>query len=130
MIIKKKIGEFELIDSGSIVIDKANTVSFFLDDLEIEIVFFDRDDKKQEIKAIPVDTKKLQLQLINFNNPLGTGPTKPLNIATLNTGECVYLQYVVYAIHDMKILHYSWYSKFVVKGDIIPPDDSKPEIIG
>lgn len=130
MIIKKKIGEFELIESGSIVIDKANTVSFFLDDLEIEIVFFDRDDKKQEIKAIPVDTKKLQLQLINFNNPLGTGPTKPLNIATLNTGECVYLQYVVYAIHDIKILHYSWYSKSLVKGDIIPPDDSKHEIIG
>jgi hypothetical protein len=115
MVITKKVGDFDLIESGSIVINQSNTISFFILNLEVEFVFSDTEDKKQEIKVSTIDNKKLQLNLLNFNNTLGTGITKPMSVATLNTGEEVFLQYVVYAVGELKVLHYSWYSKPVVE---------------
>ncbi len=114
MNIKKKVGDFNLIESGSIVLNQSNNISFFIADLEIEFVFNNNDEKKQEVKAIPIGNKKLQLQIFNFDNPLGTGPKMPMSVATLNNNEEIYLQYVIYSINEIKILHYSWYSKLVV----------------
>ena len=111
MVIKKTVGEFDLIDGGSIVANQSNNILFLIDNLEIEIVFVDSEDKKQEIKSSIVDNKKLQLHLLNFNNPLGVGPTRPISVATFSSGIEIFLHYVVYSISDTKIFHYSWYSK-------------------
>lgn len=117
--IRKKVGDFALIEGGSIVLNQSNNVSFFFADLEIEIVFNNSEEKKQEVKAIPIGGKKLQLQIFNFDNPLGTGPKMPMSIATLNTGEEIYLQYVIYSINEIKVIHYSWYTKNIINGNSV-----------
>lgn len=106
-----KVGGFKLIQSGSIVFNQSNNVLFSFKGLEIEFVFIQNDDKEQSVKAVPIGEKKLQLQVLNFNNVLGTGQTNPINIASLNSGEDIFLQYVIYSINEIKILHYSWFSK-------------------
>ena len=106
-----KVGDFKLLQSGSMVFNQTNNVVFNIEDIEIEFVFIQDTSKEKGVKAQAIGKKKVQLQITNFDNVLGTAQNIPLNIASLNTGEELYLQYVVYAINEIKILHYSWYSK-------------------
>ena len=111
----KKVGDFKCLESGSIVLNQSNSIVFTFSGVEIEIVFITNDgEENQSIKALPQSNKKLLIQLINFNNSLGTGITRPISIATLNSKEEVFLQYVVYSINEIKVMHYTWYSKPII----------------
>ena len=111
MQIDVKVGELNLIKSGSIVFNQTNNVVFKVVDIEIELVFIQDANIERDVKAQAIGNKKIQLQITNFDNVLGTAQNNPLNIASLSTGENLYLQYAVYAINSVKILHYSWYSR-------------------
>ena len=108
-----KVGELNLIESGSIVLNQSNKLSFNIEDLEFEFLFQTEEDEdhKPHIKLISKDSKSIQFQMINYNNPLGTGTPNPLNVASLSTGEEIFLQYAIHGINELKIFHYSWYSK-------------------
>lgn len=106
-----KVGDFKLLKSGSIVFNQTNNVVFTIEDIEIEFVFKHNDTKEKGVKAVPIGNKKVQLQITNFDNVLGTAQNVPFNIASLNTGEDLFLQYAVYSINEIKILHYSWFTK-------------------
>jgi len=106
-----KVGDFKLLKSGSIIFNQTKNVVFTIEDIEVEFVFEHNDTKEKGVKAVPIGNKKVQLQITNFDNVLGTAQNVPFNIASLNTGEDLFLQYAVYSINEIKILHYSWFIK-------------------
>ncbi len=78
----------------------------------ITIVFkFDKDDSgKPSLKAIAPNSKKLELTLFNFNNSLGQGNTKPLEIAETDHKK-IFLNFRVYSLDETssKTLHFTFY---------------------
>lgn len=117
MDVEIKVGDYKLLKSGSIIFNQTNNVVFTIEDIEIEFIFKHNDTKEKDVKAVPIGNKKVQLQITNFNNVLGTAQNVPFNVASLNSGENLYLQYAVYSINEVKILHYSWFIKPIVENN-------------
>ena len=128
MEIKTKVGDLDLIESGSIVLNKDSKLYFSIEDLVFEFVFpsADGEEKTPNTKLVTTSSKSVQFQLINYDNPLGTGSPNPLNVASLSTGVDLYLQYAVHGKNKMKIFHYTWYSKPTSKVNAVSGESVEP----
>lgn len=124
MDIKTKVGDFDVVECGSIVLNQSNLITFSIEDLEFEFVFQSEEGTEQKpyINLVTINSKKIRFQMVNYNNPLGTGIPNPLNVASLSTGEEVYLQYAIHGINELKIFHYTWYLKPISKVNAIGED--------
>ncbi len=91
----------------------------FIEDLTFELIFKD-DSQTSEMKveAKTFDNKKgITLTFTNFNNNLGTGNVKPLQLGFLNN-KTLFFNYRIYArggVPDKeksgKTIHYTWLTK-------------------
>ena len=105
-----KVGDYEVFQSGSVVLNAQHPVTFVIADLTFELVFMTSEDKKTAIKAQPDGNKKLTIELYNYDNSLGTVQIQPIEFATLSDGHKVFFQYAIYGIGTgLKVLHYTWY---------------------
>ena len=117
MTIQKTSSNHIILDSGSVITyDDTAELSFLVqmdETFEFSLVLkFERTDgKKQHIKHNVVDNT-IELTCVNFDNSLGTGTTKPIQLATFN-GKKIYINFWVYALGEksLKKVVYSFYSE-------------------
>lgn len=114
-----KVGEYEVYSSGTIVSLPEELIKFYIEDLTYELEFKDDLTKsEQNVEAIADSkTKTMKLVFTNFNNNLGTGSLKPLNLGYIGK-KILYFNYRVYALiggaesaSAGKTLHYTWLTK-------------------
>jgi len=110
-------GPAKIIDSGTVIAFSENPVeigfSFRGNNLKL---IFDFKEKIEAVKEPSVeghseeDGKALRLTLFNFNNPLGTGSTKPEPIGKFDSTR-LYLHYRIYTLEGGdRTIHYTIYS--------------------
>jgi len=107
---KVSLKNYELIAFGSVIIPSQESIVFELEDLVIEFHF--HDDKETQgavVKTEISDEKHGVLRFTNFNNSLGIGNTKPLEIGTYH-GKKLLLNYRIYTLtpESGKLVHYTW----------------------
>lgn len=73
--------------------------------------FESTDDGKQDLKN-SIDGNTITLSCINFNNSLGTGTNRPIELAKFN-GKRVYVNFWVYALGNnaLRKVSYTFYSE-------------------
>ena len=104
-----KIGNMDVLQSGTVIGVINQPIEIMIDDLTIEFVFEDGKDLKQIAKPESINNKHLRLTLINFNNSLGTGNMEPLAIGSY-ANKHLYLSYRIYSLGENvgKTLHYTF----------------------
>ena len=90
------------------------TIKLFDDAQQVVVIQFsfekDSEDKDQHIKTSIADDT-LIFTLINFDNPIGTGTTKPINFARYNS-KTLYIHFRVTSLQDSdRTLYYSIYAE-------------------
>lgn len=111
MAIDIKVDDLKVLNSGSLIVDSEQKISFNIGSMTF--VFDFRKDETSEKNVIQdLQGNTMYTHLINFNSSVGTGMKKPNQMATLNTGEKLYFSFVVYSLGDSpKIFHYTWFVK-------------------
>lgn len=117
MIIEKSSSDYSIIDSGSTLTfsnDAELSFSVKIDDsfsFLLVLEFVSTDEKQHKLKQ-HISGNTIKLTCINFDNPLGTGTSKPIELATFN-GKKIYVNFWVYALgeNSLRKIVYSFYSK-------------------
>lgn len=111
MNIKLKYGELTLIKSDSVIIHDNQPINIIIDDGYTVVVSAQDDSSttEQNINITPND-RGVKIDLINFNNPLGTATSKPIEFAKQN-GNAISISICLYTIGTAKIIHYNIYTK-------------------
>lgn len=120
MEIKINNGNYEVVDSGTIVGNYDTPIEFILSTLTFLIEF--KNDtvltKTRVEKEGFNNDKGLKLKFINFNNTLGHGNTGPLSLGVISNRK-LFLNYRVYSLTEStgKTLHYTFLlDKEVING--------------
>ena len=104
-----------VIDAGTVCTFENDplTIQFGPDEdpLAIEFIFKEEEGQKPAQK-VTGSGKKLILELLNFNNTLGTGNINPMEIGTLNHKK-LFVNFRVYALGQSKtkLIHYTIYQE-------------------
>lgn len=102
---------YKIIRDGTIVLNPKDTLSFTIEGLKFNFVFIEDESGNKKIEDVR-EPDSLTLKIFNFNNVLGTGLSDPIELATLDSGEYLYLQFAVYQIvKEIKVFHYTWSTK-------------------
>jgi hypothetical protein len=109
---KKKVGIYDILDSGTIVGNVDEPVDFIIDeiaDFTVRLKFInDTGTDKYTRQAEKFGAKGVQLVFTNYNNSLGTGTVSPLKIGSFNKRE-LYINYRIYHLEGTgKLIHYTW----------------------
>jgi len=110
---KIKLGDNDILESGSIVAIKNEPIDFFISN-EVVVRMIFTDDETQvnppyARKAEKYLEKGAQLNFINYNYTTGIGNTVPLRVGKAQNRE-LYLNYRIYSLEDAgKLLHYTWF---------------------
>lgn len=116
MITEITSGEFIVIGSGNVTNYEENSLLSFkldIDNEKFEIVFDFIDDNNTEevnLKA-KVHNNKVTLECTNFNNPLGTGTTKAIEVAKISNKKLFINFSVSKLIKGPRNLSYTFYLK-------------------
>jgi len=105
-----KSGSKEIIESGTIIQFDKKPIEIAINDLKLILDFIDEKGSR-DIKTISekIDDRTLKLIFHNFNSPLGTGNTKPIQLGTLHNRP-LFVNYRIYALKDSdKTIHYTFY---------------------
>ena len=103
-----RIDDYEVIRDGVLVVNSSNRLLFEIEDLSFEFVFKTDESGKKSIRHERTEDK-LVIYLVNFNNNLGTGLSNPIEVATLDSGEILFVLFAVHAISDnLRVFHYTW----------------------
>ena len=120
--IKQSCGNYIVLQSGMVITTGKNeglTLQLSLNNgvgssqfsFSIKFLFEDKDgeDKSYSTKS-DIDNNSISITCINFNNPWGTGPINPINIATY-LGRSIFLQFVIYEMGQgtAKKIEYCFY---------------------
>lgn len=109
MIVSVQQGNLQVIQTGSVLISNNEPTTFRIDgDYRIIINYKDsKENSTQDMAANPIENG-ISIDLINFNNPLGTSTTSPIPIAKQNN-RTIYIALTVHAIGEAKVLTYGIY---------------------
>lgn len=117
MIIEKTSSDHVILDSGSAITFNSTSELSFQVTMDASFSFllvlkFEDTDENQHRLEQNVSENTITLTCINFNNPLGTGTTVPIELATFN-GKKMFIHFWVYALGDksLKKVVYSFYSE-------------------
>lgn len=106
----------EIISSGMVISFDNEPITLKLSEDEtsvatLKFVFKDSEEEKKATLSGEVVNNELVLSLTNFNNPMGSGTTKPMNFATYK-GLAMYLHFRVTALSDSdRTLYYTIYKE-------------------
>lgn len=106
---KIKCGDLTLVRSETVFSANKEPIAITIED-EYTLKFVFSEDATKPEQNIDVNTENdgVELILINFNNPLGTSISKPIEFAKLN-GRSIYVTFAVYAVSSTKVLHFNIY---------------------
>ena len=111
---KIKVGDFDILDSGSIVGNLNDPIDFVIDTQYVKTLRFifvnDNSTKRQKVLATESksETKTIELVFTNYNNPLGTGNNVPLPLGK-HENRSLFLNYRIYNMEGAgKHIHYTW----------------------
>lgn len=114
---KIEMGDFELEESGSIITTKDAEIRFRIQDLEYVFSFVNEENIPAQLRTKSNDGKRLEVELVNFNNPLGTGSIDPVPMGRIGE-KLLFIMIRVDAFENgSKTFHYSWYSKPIGTND-------------
>lgn len=123
--IKIEMGDFELEESGSIITTKDAEIRFGIQDLVYVFSFVNEENIPAQLRTKSNTGKRLEVELVNFNNPLGMGNINPFPMGRIGE-KLLFIMIRVDAYEDgSKTLHYSWYSKPIDTNDIIQLSNGK-----
>ena len=111
MKVEIKNGELLLTKSDTLLVYEKDDVTLTFDEQFVFIFHFMEDStiKEQKMKIDDIDNG-IQLNLINFNNPIGVASGSPIPFAKAND-KSVYMSFAVYSIGKTKLLHYNIYTE-------------------
>lgn len=103
-----KIDSYNILESGSVITHDNKNVLFRIAPLQFTLEFKTIKDSPVNIETVS-DDKSMRIILTNFNNPIGQGIVRPINVGTINEKD-IYIQFVVYSLGDTgsKVIHYTW----------------------
>ena len=116
---KIEMGDFELEESGSIITTKDSEIRFGIQDLEYVFSFVNEENIPAQLRTKSNDGKRLEVELVNFNNPLGMGNNSPVPMGRIGEKLLFILIRVDAFENGSKTLQYSWYSKPIGTNDNI-----------
>ncbi|KEO85125.1 DUF6864 domain-containing function [Tumebacillus flagellatus] len=122
MDLKVKVGEYQVLDSGSVMVFENETLEFALDDgdgkLTVRCVFEDREDEEngRMVEGEAKNDSECNLLFINFNNRYGTGSKKPIEVGIYNERKLLLQYYIAAPKSSYKVFTYTWYLGKVVRG--------------
>lgn len=113
---KITIDKYEIINSGTVVVDSNNCIEFEFENEKLKFIFrFIQDSsiegQSQKIEIKTGDSSYLEFSLINFDGAQDTGNINLTPVATIE-GRLLSLKYRVTSIGTEKpdkIFNYSWY---------------------
>lgn len=111
MDIKVKIGEHDVVASGSVVGNPQTPIQFDFQGLTMRLCFeVDGENKEKRVNVTNQTTTFIELTFYNFDNPTGTGNTTPILLGTSN-GKELFFNYRIYALNGEvgKLVHYTFY---------------------
>ena len=110
-IFRIKVGDFDLIESGSIITMKDADIHFYIEDLEYVFRFVNTEEKGAKMHIASNDGKKMEIELQNFNDAIGIGNVNPIPMGTVQ-GKSLFMFFRVTQLEDGgKTMHYTWLSK-------------------
>ena len=109
---KIKVGEFDLLDSGTVIGNENEPVDFFLTEATDFVARFRfiniSEQEKPTVKAEKFGKIGVQLTFTNYNSSLGTGNTKPIRLGQFKNRD-LYINYRIYSFAmGGKLIHYTW----------------------
>lgn len=114
---KIKCGEFEALDSGSVIGFENKPVEMRMDingeECLFRFVFLeDLENKEERTEFTNVSSKELEIQIFNSISAFGMGTVEPIELGNIN-GKNLFLSYRVFTSSNSeeKLLHYTWYLK-------------------
>ncbi|MGG2053087.1 DUF6864 domain-containing function [Lysinibacillus pakistanensis] len=115
-IVNVNINNVEVLDSGTIIQYNNQPIEFDFNlpnfPMKLIMDFKDKNGNSNELNAESdiINETTLKLTFYNYNNPLGTGSTKPIHIATYQ-GKPLYVNYRIHSLNDSmnKTIHYTFY---------------------
>lgn len=104
------VNGLKVLQDGSLVVSKEQSISFFIKGLTF-VFDFREDDSGDKNSVIQEPNGNIMVtHLINFKNALGAGLKEPAEMATLGTGEKLYFSFAVYSISENpRVFHYTWF---------------------
>lgn len=111
MSIRIKIGQHEVLASGSVIGDPDTPFVIELQNLSIGLRFeTDRNNLEKRVTVTNQTTTSIEILFTNFDNPTGTGNRVPILLGKLG-GKELYFNYRIYALDGEvgKLLHYTFY---------------------
>ena len=106
-----QMSDYELEASGSVITKKDANIVFSIQDLVYTFSFVNEENTPPQFRIKSNDGKRLELELVNFNNPLGMGNVDPFPMGRIGNRLLYIMIRVVPFDNGGKTLHYSWYSK-------------------
>ena len=108
---KIKMGDYDLLESGSIITEKDATVHFYVQDLEYVLSFIDDETAPIQIRTKSNTGKRMELELVNFKDPFGAGNISPFPMGRIGAQQLFLLLRVSSLKEGGKTILYSWYTK-------------------
>lgn len=108
-LVRIEVGEFEVLDSGCVTSIGNRDVLFTIKgDVQVH-VHFENDEGHEQSFNSSINGNTLTINFINFNNPLGTEITNPLEIGTVD-GRRLFCHFRVTGMNTIgnRVIFYSW----------------------
>ena len=107
-----KLGDKDVIASGSLVVPPGEGAEFTIADLSVAVVFETVADRTHAIDGQVLSEKRLRIVLKNFASALGTTTVQPLGIGNLS-GRPLFASFAVHAIGSgsddpVRVLYYTF----------------------
>lgn len=112
MNIRIKIGQHDVLASGSVIGDPHTPILIDVQNLSICLRFeSDMDNLEKRVVVTSQTSTSVELTFTNFDNPTGTGNRVPILLGKLG-GKELYFNYRIYALDGEvgKLLHYTFYA--------------------
>lgn len=80
-----KVGNLDVLSSGCVTSFNNSDVLFTVtENIKVRVHFISNDAENQSMSASINESSELQINLVNFNNPLGTEFTNPIEVGTVS----------------------------------------------
>ncbi|KAB2966334.1 DUF6864 domain-containing function [Zoogloea sp.] len=106
--VKLQTAGFEVLANGTVITANSTNLEFFIDNIKL-VFAFQTDPGGTRLEQGPVLNNELTLFLYNFNNPMGSGTTAPLEIGSIR-GKRLWVSFAVYSMSpdSPKTVHYTF----------------------
>lgn len=105
-----KLGEYDVINSGTVIALEGVPLVFSIADLMISFVFVTKqeDDTQMSIQKKVISSREAVIEFINFDSQLGSGLVSPFVVGTFQNREFSFLVRFSQLNKGGKLVNYTW----------------------